>query len=170
MQAEKDALLKQAIEEVWIKHPSYGHKRLGIHLQINAKRIRRVMKKYGIKPPRRKVNYYCTKSTSHHTYTNLIKGWHPTKLNELWCSDVSFLKHKGIFWYLITIVDVVSRQVVAADVGKKHDSELTLRVIKQAINTTKQTPTIFHSDQGTEYMKEVYRISGRLRNKSICKR
>ncbi|HYT43291.1 MAG TPA: DDE-type integrase/transposase/recombinase [Methylomirabilota bacterium] len=110
------------------------------------------MRKYRIKPPRRKVHHYCTKSTSHHTYTNLIKAWKPTKLNDLWCSDVSFLKHKGIFWYLITIVDVASRQIVAADVGKKHDSELTLRVIKQAINNTKQTPTIFHSDQGTEFM------------------
>jgi len=152
LQDEKDEQLKQAIEKVWIKHPSYGHKRLGMDLQINPKRIRRVMRKYGIKPPRRKSTHYCTKSTSHHTYTNLIKEWKPTKLHDLWCSDVSFLKHQGIFWYLITIVDVVSRQVVAADVGKKHDSELTLRVIKQAINNTKQTPNIFHSDQGTEFM------------------
>ncbi|MGH2613307.1 MAG: IS3 family transposase [Rhabdochlamydiaceae bacterium] len=151
-QEQKDLLLKTAIEEVHKKHPSYGHKRVALELQLNHKKIRRVMRKYGIKPPRRKVHHYCTRSTSHHTYTNLIKGLYPKKLHELWCSDVSFLKYQGKFWYLITIVDVTSRQVVAADVGKKHDSALTLRVIKQAINNTKHTPAIFHSDQGTEFM------------------
>ncbi len=123
-----------------------------MHLKINPKRVRRVMRKFGIKPPRRKVSHYCTESTSHHTYTNLIKELNPTQIHELWCSDVSFLKYQGVFWYLITIVDVVTRQVVAAEVGKQHNSELTLTVIKQAISNTKQAPLIFHSDQGTEFM------------------
>jgi len=151
-QEAKDLLLKAAIEGVHKEHPAYGHKRVAMELKENHKRISRVMRKYGIKPPRRKINHYCTKSTSHHTYTNLIKTFSPTKVHELWCSDVSFLKYQGTFWYLITIVDVATRQVVGAEVGKKHDSELTLRVIKQAINKTKQVPGIFHSDQGTEFM------------------
>lgn len=151
-QEQKDLLVKTAIEEVHIKHPAYGHKRVALELNLNHKKIRRVMKKYGIKPPRRKIHHYCTKSTSHHTYTNLIKELKPNRLHELWCSDVSYLKYQGKFWYLITIVDVVSRQIVAAEIGKKHDSALTLRVIKQAITRTKQPPDIFHSDQGTEFM------------------
>lgn len=110
------------------------------------------MRKYGIKPPRRKVHHYCTKSTEHHTYTNLIKEFTPSKIHALWVSDVSFLKYQGRFWYLRTIVDVFTRQVVAADIGKKHDSWLTLSVIKQAVINTKDVPAIFHSDQGTEFM------------------
>jgi len=149
---EKDEQLREAIENAWIKHPAYGHKRLGIHLHINPKRIRRVMRKNGMKPPRRKRSYYCTKSTEHHTYTNLIKELRPTKIHELWCSDVSFLKYQGTFWYVITIVDVVTRQVIAAEVGKQHNSELTLTVLKQAIYNAKQVPDIFHTDQGTEFM------------------
>jgi putative transposase len=151
-QEQKDLRLKTAIEEVHTKHPAYGHKRVALELKINHKTVGRVMKRYGIKPPRRKIHHFCTKSTSHHTYTNLIKELRPNRLHELWCSDVSFLKYHGVFWYLITIVDVASRQIVAAEVGKKHDSVLTLRVIQQAITTTKQTPEIFHSDQGTEFM------------------
>ncbi len=151
-QERKDLLIKAAIASVHKEHPAYGHKRIALELKKNHKQIARVMRKYGIKPPRRKVNYYCTKSTAHHTYTNLIKKWKPTKLHDLWCSDVSFIKFQGRFWYLITIVDIVTRQVVGAEVGKKHDSALTLRVIKQAIKNTQQTPAIFHSDQGTEFM------------------
>lgn len=152
VQDEKDTQLKQVIENVWTKHPSYGHKRLGMHLKINHKRVLRVMNKYGIKPPRRKKQYYCTRSVPHRKYANLIKNFTPSKPHALWCSDVSFLKYQGKFWYLITIVDVLTRQVVAADIGKYHTSALVLSCIKQAITNTQQTPYIFHSDQGTEFM------------------
>ena len=151
-QEQKDLQLKSAIEQVHRKHPAYGHKRVALELKLNHKRVGRVMKKYGIKPPRRKLHHYCTRATAHPRYTNLIKDLQPKRLHELWCSDVSFLKYQGRFWYLITIVDIVSRQIVAADIGKQHDSALTLGVIQQAITNTKQTPDIFHSDQGTEFM------------------
>jgi len=49
---EKDKKLKTDIENVWVKHLGYGGERLAIELQINEKRIRRVMKKFGLRPPR----------------------------------------------------------------------------------------------------------------------
>lgn len=147
--------MQEEIQRVWVKHPSYGHKRLGLELNINHKRVRRVMKLFGLKPPRRKSHFYTTRSTSHHSYTNLIKGYVPTKANQLWCSDLSYIKFQGRFWYLATIVDIFTRQVVAAQMGKYHNSELVLQTIKQAIINTKQTPQIFHTDQGTEFMAKL---------------
>jgi len=153
IQKEKDLLLKQQIEEVHKIHPAYGHKRLGMHLQINHKRILRIMKKFGIKPPRRKVKkHYCTQSIPHRKYSNLIKDYIPTKPHDLWCSDVSFFKFQGKFWYLATIIDILTRQIVGCHVGKKHDSDLVLKAIKDAIIHTNQIPKIFHCDQGTEFM------------------
>jgi transposase InsO family protein len=149
---EKDGKLKALIEETWKTHKAYGHIKLGLYLSINHKRIRRVMKKFGLHPPRRKSHYFCTRSTSHHTYYNLIKEWVPTLPNELWCSDVSFIKFQGRFWYLATIVDVVTRQVITAQIGKYHNSQLILTTIKQAITQTKTVPKVFHTDQGTEFM------------------
>jgi transposase InsO family protein len=151
----KDEQLKAQIEETWKTHPAYGHLRLAWHLKINHKRISRVMRKFGIKPPRRKVNHFCTRSTSHHTYFNLIKKWTPTKPNELWCSDVSFIKFEGKFWYLATIEDVFTRQVLAAQVGRYHNSPLILTTMKQAIVQAGTTPKIFHTDQGTEFMAKL---------------
>lgn len=152
---EKDLKLKALIEETWKTHKAYGHIRLSLELAINHKRVRRVMKKYGIKPPRRKSHNFCTKSTSHHTYYNLIKEWVPTKPNELWCSDVSFIKYEGRFWYLATIEDIVTRQVIAVQVGKYHNSQLILTTIKQAIQKTGTAPKVFHTDQGTEFMAKL---------------
>ena len=149
---EKDEVLKKEIEETHKKHKAYGHRRLAIHLQINHKRIARVMKKYGIKPPRRRSKQFCTRSTSHHAYTNLIKELVVTRPNQLWCSDVSFFWFAGGWWYLATIEDVYTRQVIAAQVGKFHNAQLILRTIQQAIATTGSVPEIFHTDQGTEFM------------------
>lgn len=154
-QQARDQAAKEAINKIHLKHPSYGHRRLALELGVNKKRVLRVMKLFGIKPPRRKNHYYTTRSTGHHTYTNLIKCLIPTRAHELWCSDLSYIKFQGRFWYLATIVDVVTRQVVAAQVGRYHNSELVLSTVKQAVEGTKQIPGIFHSDQGTEFMAKV---------------
>lgn len=73
-QKAKDNSLKEAIEQVWIKHPAYGHKRLSLELKVGKNRILRVMHLFGIKPPRRKSHFCTTGSTKEpHKYINLIK-------------------------------------------------------------------------------------------------
>jgi transposase InsO family protein len=151
----KDEALKAEILKVWLKHPSYGHKRLSMELKVGRNRVLRVMKRFGLKPPRRKSHFYTTRSTTHHTYTNLIKDLKPSKTNQLWCSDLSYIKFQGKFWYLATILDIFTRQVVSCQMGKYHNSELVLTTIKQAISNTKQPPEIFHTDQGTEFMAKI---------------
>lgn len=155
-QQVKDEALKEAINQVHLKHPAYGHRRLALELKINPKRILRVMRIFGIKPPRRKSHYYTTRSTKKpHKYTNLIKDLKVTKSNQLWCSDLSYIKFRGITWYLATIEDIFTRQVVGAQMGKYHNSELVFQTIRQAIKSIRQAPEIFHSDQGTEFMAKI---------------
>lgn len=151
----KDKLLKQEIEAVWLKHPAYGHRRLAWELKVNHKRILRVMRKFNLKPPRRKVKklYFITHSTNRHHYTNLIKNLKITRPHQVWVSDVSYIKFQGQFWYLATIKDVATRQIVAAQVGKYHNSQLVLATLKQALRLA--VPKIFHSDRGTEFMAKV---------------
>lgn len=74
----KDAQLKKDIGEVHKTHTAYGHRRVAMHLQINHKRTQRVMKKFGIKAPRRKTRHFCTQSTTHHAYTNLFRDMKTT--------------------------------------------------------------------------------------------
>lgn len=149
---QRDQKVKEQIKEVHKEHSAYGHKRIADELHLNKKRILRVMKKYGIKPPRRRSNFYTTKSTSHHTYYNLIKGWKPTKPHQIWVSDLSYIKHLGKMWYVATIIDIYTRQVLSVQVGKRHNSDLVMHAIQQAVSNSKDLPEIFHSDQGNEFM------------------
>jgi putative transposase len=113
------------------------------------------MKKYGIKVPRRKrKNNFCTASVKHRLYPNLIKNLNITYENQLWCLDTSRFIFHGSKWYIVTILDIFTRQVLGVAIGKHHDSVLVLEALEAAITTSKTVPEIFHSDQGTEFMAE----------------
>ena len=152
-QPVKDIALKQQIEAVHRAHPVYGHRRIALHLGINHKRAQRVMAKFNLRPPRRRVKRYSTVSTPHHTYRNLLNDLTLTHPHQVWCSDLSRMVYRGTIWYLATIEDLTTRQIIAAKIGKRHDSQLVLATLRQAF-ATRQTPAIFHSDQGTEFMAQ----------------
>ena len=152
-QPVKDLALKQQIEAVHRAHPAYGHRRVALHLGINHKRAQRVMAQFNLRPPRRRVNHYCTVSTPHHTYHNLLNKLTITHPHQVWCSDLSRLVYRGTIWYLATIEDLATRQIIAANIGKRHDSQLVLATLHQAF-ATRQRPAIFHTDQGTEFMAQ----------------
>ena len=124
-QEEKDQILKSQIEVAWEEHPCYGHLRLAWHLQVNHKRVSRVMHKFDMKVPRRKrSSYYCTVSVPCKLYDNLIKGVVPSDLNQIWCADVSYIKYQDRFWYISTIEDICTRQILAIQVSKHHNHQL----------------------------------------------
>lgn len=113
------------------------------------------MKLFGLKVPRRH-HFYTTKASKyHHSYTNLIKNLKVVKTHQLWCSDVSYIKFQGRFWYLATLEDIFTRQILGANISKYHNSELVITTIKQAEKKTQKLPEIFHSDQGTEFMAKI---------------
>ena len=152
-QPVKDPALKQQIEAVHRAHPAYGHRRVALQLGINHKCAQRVMAKFNLRPPRRRVNRYSTVSTPHHTYHNLLNKLTITHPHQIWCSDLSRLVYRGTIWYLATIEDLATRQIIAANIGKRHNSQLVLATLHQAF-ATRQRPAIFHSDQGTEFMAQ----------------
>lgn len=114
------------------------------------------MKKYGIKPPRRKKKpHVITVSVKTTKYTNLIKNLVITHENQVWVTDTSEFKFHGQKWYIVTIIDVFTRQVRGVTIGRHHDSHLVFIAIHMAIKITNATPSIFHSDQGTEFMAKL---------------
>lgn len=152
-QPAKDQALKQQIDAVHRQHPAYGHRRIAIHLGVNRKRAQRVMAKFNLRPPRRPIKRYSTVSTPHHSYHNLLTDLPVTAPHQVWCSDLSRLDYRGTVWYLATIEDLATRQILGKRIGKCHDSQLVLATLQQAF-ATGVTPLIFHSDQGTEFMAQ----------------
>ena len=150
-----DAEVKTQIESVLTNHPAYGHKRIAMELRLNHKRILRVMKKFGIKPYKRRPKKPGRKDDlgkPEAEYTNLIKEIDPKNLeqNEVWVSDFTYLRYKDRFLYLATIMDLWNREIVGVNISRFHNKELILGAFEDAINKFDK-PKILHSDQGTEY-------------------
>jgi len=155
-----DAEVKTQIESVLTSHPAYGHKRIAIELKLNHKRILRVMKKFGIKPYKRRVRKPWKKDDlgkPETGYANLIKEINPRDLkqNEVWVSDFTYLKYKDRFLYLATIMDLWDREIVGVNISRFHNKELILGAFEDALDKTDK-PEILHSDQGSEYDSEKY--------------
>jgi putative transposase len=157
-QAKKDQTLVDQIQKAYIDHPSYGQYKMALELGVNHKRTERVMKLFGLRAPRRKKKkHFCRVSTYNHNYTNLIKDIPEASFvpHLIWVCDVSYFKFQGQFWYLATIEDLATRQILSSQVGTFHYAALIISVIKQALHVTGSIPKYFHTDQGTEFMAKV---------------
>ncbi len=155
----KDQTVKSNIEDTFITHPSYGHRRLALELKMNHKKILRIMHKFNLKPPRLWYQKkFITQSGPDYQdrYTNLLENINLTKLTigDVWSSDLTYIKHEGKFIYLAIIQDIVSKEVVGFNLSFKHDSDLVLKTLKEAVLKTNHPPKIFHSDRGREFLSQ----------------
>jgi putative transposase len=153
---EKDWLLKNQIEQTLHIHPSYGHKRLALELQINKKRVRRVMKLFGIKPYRRRTKRFRKSKDTGIVHLNLLQGMpFPTKPNIIWASDFTRIYVKKRLVYLATIKDIFDARVVGWSLLSNHTVQLPLTALIDAVEKHGR-PEILHSDQGSEYKSRIY--------------
>lgn len=154
----KDEAIKKEILSALSEHPSYGHRRLAIHLKRNRKCVLRVMKKFGIKPYRRRVRRPRKKGDLNKdalTVPNYARLICPLQRNILWATDFTYLFFRGRYFYLATVIDVFSREVVGFSFSGRHDRQLVLDALGDALNN-RTAPKYIHSDQGSEYTSYAY--------------
>ena len=154
-QESKDNTTKIMIEEALRYHPSYGHKRLAIHLGINKKRVLRVMKKYGSKPDRRRGRKPSKKTVGQADYPNLLIDTIPSYPNHIWASDFTYLWFQGSWLYVATIIDIFTRKIVGLSISRHHDRWLVVTALMSALQNHEH-PKIIHSDHGSEYCSKDY--------------
>lgn len=155
-QTVKDWQTKIKIEEALHDKPSYGHKRLARYLKINKKRVLRVMKIFKIKPYRRRGKKPFKKpGKASIIYPNLLLKILPSRVNQIWVSDFTYLKFKGKFVYLATVMDIFTREVIGFSISNRHGVPLVINALLSALNL-RAPPEILHSDQGREYTSKTY--------------
>ena len=150
---EIDEEVRRQIESVLSDHPAYGHKRIALALKLNKKRIRRVMKKFGLKPYRRKVKRPEKKDDLGKpatTYTNLIEDLKVDHPGHVWVTDFTYIRFHGRFVYLATVMDLFTREVVGFNLSRFHNRFLVMGAVLDALEQH-APPEIIHSDQGSEY-------------------
>jgi len=159
---QQEISLKERIQKIAYQHPYYGYRRITAQLHrekvnINHKRVLRIMRELGIQG-RIKRKYVTTTNSKHNNqiYPNLIKDFLTTGINQVWCSDITYISILFGFVYLAVIIDIYSRKIVGYAIGKSLSSELAIAALKMAIANRNTDKLIHHSDQGIQYTCKDY--------------
>lgn len=133
-------------------------------LRVGRDRLFRVLQKRGLLVPRREAEYPSTTNSRHvlPLFRNEVKGKKRSGVNEVWVSDLTYLRTREGFVYLALVTDQASRKIVGYQCGKSLESSLCVGALEMAVKGLKAGEgPIHHSDRGTQYCSHEY--VGRLR-------
>ena len=157
-----DAFLLERIRAIATEFPCYGYRRVTAQLRrngimVNRKRVHRIMAQNGILCTIRR-KYRVTTNSRHGLvkYPNLIKGLIPVRTDELWHSDITYIRLEAGFAYLAAIIDGFSRKAIGYALGRTLCSMLTIAALNDAIRTRDTASLTHHSDQGFQYCSREY--------------
>ena len=149
----EDGELMRLIDEQYTMTPFYGYRRMAVYLQnlgfsINHKRVRRLMRKLGLEAIYPKPNL-SKPGKDHLTYPYLLRGVAVEYSDEVWATDITYIRLGSGFVYLLVIMDWHSRFVIEMEVSNSLESSVFVETLKRALSKSK--PEIFNSDQGSQF-------------------
>src|SRR5271166_4332219 len=114
--ADESVLLNQ-IHEIWVGTPFYGYRRIWAELvyqgyKVNRKRVQRLMKLLNLQAIYPKKNL-SKGNADHKVYPYLLRELSIDRANMVWCTDITYIKMKEGFVYLVVLIDVYSRYIVS---------------------------------------------------------
>jgi len=147
------------------KHLAVDFRKLGI--KIGRDRLFDILRTNDMLVRRKKMSYKTTNSYHHfYKYSNLIKDLKITIPNQVWVSDITYIRTVKGFCYLALITDLYSRKIVGYDLSDSLELEGCLRALKSAFRKAKPGPNlIHHSDRGIQYCSKQY-VSELLKRKA----
>ena len=153
--------LKQAIKDVAADWPTYGYRRVTAQLRrqewlVNHKRVQRLMGSMDIQA-RIKRRKRRTTNSDHDfpRYPNLVQDLEVVRPEQVWVSDITYIRLRYAFVYLAVIMDVFTRGIRGWHLGRGLDHSLTLTALQRAL-IKYPAPEIHHSDQGVQYAATAY--------------
>lgn len=143
-------------------HPTYGTRRLTQQLRrppyefpVNRKRIQRLARQHGLLRPQKARKTRTTNSQHPYPrYENLVKDLEITYPDQVWVSDITYIRLKQDFVYLAIIMDVYTRAIRGWSLSYALDQNLSLDALNMALAS--HSPEIHHSDQGVQYACSAY--------------
>jgi putative transposase len=152
--------LDAAMQEICAQFPCYGYRRVTAELRkqgwsINRKRVARLMKMMGLQA--KKVVRKRRTTNSEHSfprYPNLVEFLVVQRPDQVWVSDITYIRLKHGFVYLAVIMDVFTRAIRGWHLDRSLGQNLTLTALQKALKT--HCPEIHHSDQGLQYAATDY--------------
>jgi len=147
------------IDEEFLRHPFYGSRKMKAYLNrkgipVNRKRIQRLMRLMGLESVAPKPNT-SRQRKGHKVYPYLLKKMSITEPDQVWCSDITYIRLAHGFVYLTAVMDWASRYVLSWEVSVTLDDDFCVNALKSALLKHK-TPEIFNTDQGAQYTGKAF--------------
>lgn len=156
---DENLLIMKLLDEEYTRHPFKGVIKMGEYLRdlgylINHKRIRRLLRIMGIEAiyPKRNLSKSCA---SHKKYPYLLKGLIINRPNQVWCTDITYVRLSQGFVYLVAIMDWYSRYVLSWRLSNTLDTSFCIEALEDAL-LLYGCPKIFNSDQGTQFTSDAF--------------
>jgi putative transposase len=145
--AENLRLLRR-LDELYLECPFFGSRRMGVTLEVNRKRIQRLMRIMGIEALYPKPNL-SRPAPGHEVYPYLLRGVSIERPNQVWSTDITYLPMHGGFLYLVAVMDWFSRFVLSWELSNTMETSFCLAALEAAFRFGQ--PEIWNSDQGSQF-------------------
>jgi putative transposase len=152
-ESPENLYLMRLLDEQYTRTPFYGVRRMTAWVRaqgyaVNHKRVARLLHTLGLE------TLYTKPQTSqaqpgHRVYPYLLRGVPITRVNQVWSTDITYIRLQGGFVYLVAVLDWFSRYVVSWAVSITMDVSFCLDALEQALRVAQ--PEVFNSDQGAQF-------------------
>jgi len=155
--SEEDRAIMALIDRQYLARPYYGSRRMAAWLAtqghvVNRKRVQRLMRLMGLVAVYQRPNT-SKSATAHKVYPYLLGGIAIERINQVWCSDVTYIPMAKGFLYLVVIMDWVSRAVLAWRLSNTLGADFCVDALEEALSRYGR-PEIFNTDQGSQFTSE----------------
>jgi len=151
--------LMRLIDEEYTQRPFYGSRRMAVWLRergyaVNRKRVARLMEVMEIEAvyPKPKLS---RPGEEHKIYPYLLEGVEVTRVNQVWSTDITYIRMAEGFLYLVAVMDWFSRFVLSWALSLTLEVGFCLEALKRALERGRR-PEIFNSDQGSQFTTEKF--------------
>jgi putative transposase len=136
------------LDELYLEYPFFGSRRMAITLQVNRKRMQRLMRIAGIEALNPKPNL-SRPAPGHEVYPYLLRNVEILRPNQVWSTDITYVPMQGGFLYLVAVMDWFSRFVLSGELSNTLETEFCLAAQEAALRFGQ--PEIWNSDQGSQF-------------------
>jgi putative transposase len=159
-ESEQNLLLLRRLDELYTEYPFYGSRRMLAVLrrdfayQINRKRIQRLMSILELAAIYPKPNL-SQPAVDHHIYPYLLRSVRIERVNQVWSSDITYIRMQEGFAYLAAVIDWFSRFVLSWATSNTADAWLARDALEGALSGEAK-PEIFNTDQGSQFTSRLF--------------
>ena len=153
----EDLALMTLIDRQYLARPYYGSRRMAAWLAtqgdvVNRKRVRRLMRRLGLTAIYQRPNT-SKPAMAHKIYPYLLGGLAIERVNQVWCSDLTYIPMAKGFLYLVVIMDWVSRAVLAWRLSNTLAADFCVEALEEALARYGR-PEIFNTDQASQFTSD----------------